>query len=164
MQKQAGFVGSSRRPSRARCPPCGCWVLLDLLQLALLAAGGVDTHLANDGRTVVEIQPPAGHVFTFGEDLDMMLIVQNLDQRRAEGAIFAFQVIEEQTKARVGGLSGLLDGFQAGSDSFNVPMKFDSQLQPGRYGLKTQILVGAHEVASLPWHPFRIQRAGEEPY
>jgi hypothetical protein len=167
MQKQAGFVGSSRRPSRARCPPCGCWVLLDLLQLALLAAGGVDTHLANDGRTVVEIQPPAGHVFTFGEDLDMMLIVQNLDQRRAEGAIFAFQVIEEQTKARVGGFSGLLDGFQAGSDSFNVPMtmKFDSQLQPGSYGLKTQILVGAHEVASLPWHLFRIQRASEEePY
>ena len=49
-------------------------VLLDLLLLALPAAGGVDTHLANDGFTVVEIQPPAGHVFTFGEDsLDMML-------------------------------------------------------------------------------------------
>ena len=139
-------------------------VLLDLLLLALPAAGGVDTHLANDGFTVVEIQPPAGHVFTFGEDsLDMMLIVQNLDERRAEGAIFAFQVLEEQTKAHRGGASGSLDGFQAGSDSFYVPVKFD-ELQPGRYGLKTQILVGAHEVASLPWHPFRIQRAGEEPY
>ena len=104
-------------------------VLLGLQVLDMtVRVGGLETHLVKDGRTVLDVQPPAGHVF-LEEPLDMMLIVQNMDERRAEGAIISFQVVDEQTKAHRGGASGLLDGFQEGRD-FYVPVTLDVLRRP----------------------------------